>query len=169
MLNMSNLSVISENLVVGFNYTLSLESGEVIDQSDPDTPLYYLHGHENIIPGLEKQLVGLKVGAKRKVMVSPNDAYGDYDENGFHAMKRELFPEGFELEIGMLLHLNDDESNREMEAFVHEITDEEVILDTNHPLAGETLTFDVEIVNIRSATAEEIEHGHVHMGEHDHD
>ncbi|MEM9775300.1 MAG: peptidylprolyl isomerase [Chloroflexota bacterium] len=166
---MSNSAVISENLVVGFNYTLTLDSGEVIDQSEPDLPLYYLHGHENIIPGLEKQLIGLKVGATRKVTVSPNEAYGDYDEDGFHAMRRELFPEGFVLEVGMLLHLNDDESNEEMEAFVHEITDDEVILDTNHPLAGETLTFDVEIVDIRPATAEEIEYGHANLDEHGQD
>ena len=165
---MSHSAVISENLVVGFHYTLTLENGEVIDQSEAGSPLYYLHGHENIIPGLEKQLVGLKTGAKRRVVVSPGEAYGDFDEDGFHTLDRNLFPADFEIELGMLLHLNDDESNEEMEAFVHEITEDEVVLDTNHPLAGETLIFEVEIVDIRPATAEEIEHGHAHMGEHDH-
>lgn len=166
---MSSTLVISENLVVGFQYTLTLESGEEVDRSEPNLPLYYLHGHENIIPGLEKQLIGLKEGAKRKVAVSPNEAYGEYDESGFHTMDRALFPDDFELEIGMLLHLNDDEAGEEMEAFVLEITDNEVVLDTNHPLAGETLIFEVEIVDIRPATAEEIEQGHVHMSEQDHD
>ncbi|MFT7584137.1 MAG: FKBP-type peptidyl-prolyl cis-trans isomerase SlyD [Cellvibrionaceae bacterium] len=158
---------ITNNMVISINYSLTLDSGEEIDRSELGEPLVYLHGHSNIIPGLEDRLVTLKVGDEKEVIVKPEDAYGEYDEDGFFAMERTLFPDDFEIEEGMLLHLKDDESNEETEAFVHEIGDEEIILDKNHPLAGETLCFKVEIVDIRSATAVEIEHGHVHL-EHDH-
>ena len=101
--------------------------------------------------------------------IAAAEAYGDYDEEGLHVIDRSLFPEDLELEIGMLLHLKDDNSE-ELEAFVHAIDQEEITLDTNHPLAGETLTFKVEIVDIRPATAVEIEHGHAHLLEDaDHD
>ena len=154
---------IKRDMVVSLNYTLTLESGEEIDRSEPGAPLEYLHGHANIIPGLENELAGHKTGDQKDVIVKPEEAYGEFDEDGFFAIDRNLFPDDFEVEIGMLLHLKDDESNEETEAFVHEIKDDEIILDRNHPLAGETLYFKVEIVDIRPATAVEIEHGHVHL------
>ena len=160
---------VSNNMVISLNYALTLNSGEEIDRSEPNNPLIYLHGHANIIPGLESALVQHKVGDKKKVSIEAEEAYGTYDEDGFFSIDRALFPEDFELEIGMLLHLKDDESNEEIEAFVHEISDDEIVLDKNHPLAGETLHFEVEIVDIRPATAVEIEHGHAHLLEgHDH-
>ena len=154
---------IKRDMVVSLNYTLTLESGEEIDRSEPGAPLEYLHGHANIIPGLENELSGHKSGDQKDVIVKPEEAYGEFDEDGFFAIDRNLFPDDFEVEIGMLLHLKDDESNEETEAFVHEIKGDEIILDRNHPLAGETLYFKVEIVDIRPATAVEIEHGHVHL------
>lgn len=154
---------IQNNMVISINYILTLKDGEEIDRSEPDTPLTYLQGHENIIPGLENALAELKVGDEKEIVVQPEDAYGEYDEDGFFSIERALFPDDFEIEVGMLLHLKDDESNEETEAFVHEISDDEIILDKNHPLAGETLCFKVEIVDIRPATAVEIEHGHVHL------
>lgn len=160
---MNSALKVSIDMAVSLNYSLTLDSGEEIDRSDAGTPLIYLHGHENIIPGLERQLVGHSVGDNKKVAVKPEEAYGAYDEDGFFDIERTLFPEDFELELGMLLHLKDDESGEEIEAFVHEISDEIIILDKNHPLAGETLHFEVEIVDIRPATAVEIEHGHVHL------
>lgn len=154
---------IENNMVISLNYTLLLEGGEEIDRSEPGAPLEYLHGHANIIPGLENALTGHTIGDQKEVAVKPEEAYGEYDEDGFFAIDRNLFPDDFEIELGMLLHLKDDESNEETEAFVHEINDDEIVLDKNHPLAGETLYFKVEVVDIRPATAVEIEHGHVHL------
>lgn len=154
---------IKNNMVVRLNYALSLASGDEIDRSEPGAPLEYLHGHSNIIPGLESALTGHKAGDQKEVVVKPEDAYGGFDEDGFFAIDRNLFPDDFEVELGMLLHLKDDESNEETEAFVHEVNDDEIILDKNHPLAGETLYFKVEVVDIRPATAVEIERGHVHL------
>ncbi len=159
--------IISKDKVVSLNYVLSLNGGEEIDRTASDDPLIYLHGHQNIIPGLEKELEGKQIGDSVDAVIPPNQAYGEYDEEGFHTIDRSLFPENFELEVGMLLHLKDD-NEEEMEAFVHEISDDEVVLDVNHPLAGETLHFKVEIVNIRSATAGEIDHGHAHIEAADH-
>ncbi len=159
--------IISKDKVVSLNYVLSLNGGEEIDRTASDDPLIYLHGHQNIIPGLEKELEGKQIGDSVDAVIPPNQAYGEYDEEGFHTIDRSLFPENFELEVGMLLHLKDD-NEEEMEAFVHEISDDEVVLDVNHPLAGETLHFKVEIVNIRSATAGEIDHGHAHNEAADH-
>ena len=164
---MDSNQIISKDKVVSLNYILLLNDGEEIDRTTVDEPLVYLHGHENIIPGLEKELEGKKIGDSVDAIVPADQAYGEYDENGFHAVERTLFPENFELEVGMLLHLKDDNED-EMEAFVHTISDDEIVLDTNHPLAGETLHFKVEIVNIRSATAGEIDHGHAHIEAADH-
>ncbi len=166
---MDSDQTISQDKVVSLNYILSLDNGEEIDRTTTDEPLVYLHGHENILPALEAKLDGLKVGEKVTATIEAAEAYGDYDEEGLHVIERSLFPEDLELEIGMLLHLKDDNSE-ELEAFVHAIDQEEITLDTNHPLAGETLTFKVEIVDIRPATAVEIEHGHAHLLEDaDHD
>ena len=160
---MNSAFEIKNDMVISLNYSLSLESGEEIDRSEPGAPLEYLHGHENIIPGLEYALTGHKIGDKKEVVVKPEEAYGEFDEEGFFAIDRNLFPDDFEIELGMLLHLKDEESNEETEAFVDEIKEDEIILDKNHPLAGETLYFKVEVVDIRPATAVEIEHGHVHL------
>jgi FKBP-type peptidyl-prolyl cis-trans isomerase SlyD len=160
---------VKTDMVISINYSLTLDNGEEIDRSEPNDPLVYLHGHENIIPGLEKALAKHKVGDKKEVSIQADEAYGEYDEDGFFSIEKALFPEDFEIELGMLLHLKDDKSDEEIEAFVHEINDDEIVLDKNHPLAGETLHFEVEIVDIRPATAVEIEHGHVHLlEEHDH-
>lgn len=158
---------ISSNTVVSLHYILTLENGEEVDRTSAEEPLVYLHGHSNILPALEKKLAGHKTGKQLKVVVPAEEAYGPYDEDGFHSMDRSLFPADFELEIGMLLHLKDDDGE-EMEAFVDTISEDEVILDTNHPLAGETLQFAVEVLDIRPATAEEIDHGHAHIEVADH-
>ena len=165
---MDSDQTISQDKVVSLNYILSLDNGEEIDRTTTDEPLVYLHGHENILPALEAKLDGLKVGEKVTATIAAAEAYGEYDADGLHTIDRSLFPEDLELEIGMHLHLKDDESD-ELEAFVHTIDQEEITLDTNHPLAGETLFFKVEIVDIRPATAVEIEHGHAHFEGVDHD
>ena len=158
---------ISKDMVVSLHYSLSLDGGEEVDHTTPNEPLMYLHGHENILPALEKKLSGHKVGKKLKVVIPAEEAYGLYDESGVYSMDRSLFPADFELEVGMLLDLKDD-NGEEMDAFVESITDDEVILDNNHPLAGETLHFAVEVLDIRPATAEEIDHGHAQVIAADH-
>jgi FKBP-type peptidyl-prolyl cis-trans isomerase SlyD len=153
---MSNTIV--KGKVVGFSYHLKNSKGTTLDQSEE--PLLYLHGEGNIVPGLERELEGLKDGDSKKVEVSPEDGYGAYDESlVFQVPKAELPPEA-ELEIGM--EFQTDTADGRMVLFVQEIRENDVVLNGNHPLAGETLHFDVTIRTIRDATAEEKMHGHVH-------
>ncbi len=153
---MSN--TITKGKVVGFSYHLKNSKGDTLDQSDE--PLMYLHGEGNIIPGLEKELEGLKDGDSKQVKVSPEDGYGTYDEAlVFQVPKAELPPEA-DLEIGM--EFQTDTADGRMVLYLQEIRETDVILNGNHPLAGETLHFDVTIKTIREATKEEVQHGHVH-------
>jgi FKBP-type peptidyl-prolyl cis-trans isomerase SlyD len=161
----STADVVSDGKVISFNYTLRTEDGEVLDTSEPGEPLAYLHGAENIVPGLEEQLTGHKSGDSFDATVKPEDGYGVRDPEGLRPIPREAFPEDAELEAGMELVLEDDEGNL-TPIWIVDIRDEVVIIDTNHPLADITLCFSIEIVGIRSATASELEHGHPH-DEHD--
>jgi len=157
-----SVDTVKEGAVVTLGYTLRLANGEIADYSEADDPLEYLHGAENIIPGLERSLLGLKVGDKKKVEVPPADGYGEYDNEEVEVVPRTELPKGTPpLQLGMMLLLTDDDGNF-AEAYVREIGPKTVTLDFNHPLAGQTLFFDVEILGIREATEEEIEHGHVH-------
>jgi FKBP-type peptidyl-prolyl cis-trans isomerase SlyD len=159
---------VQNGLVVGMQYTLKLEDGEVVDESEPGDPLYYLHGADNIIPGLENALTGMSLNESKTVRVKPEDGYGAYNDEAFEEISRDSFPEDVELEPGLMIML-EDEDGRMMDAVVAEIgEDGTVTLDFNHPLAGETLFFEVKIVELREATAEEREHGHPHF-EDDHD
>ncbi|MBN1964320.1 MAG: peptidylprolyl isomerase [Anaerolineae bacterium] len=156
------VSTVQEGLVISVAYTLTLSDGEVIDEASSSDPLLYLHGAENIIPGLERALTGMTVGQRKQVVVDPEDAYGEYDEEGVQVLPRDAFGDGdVELEIGEMLTLRDEEDNL-FDAEVIDLDDESVTLDFNHPLAGETLRFDVEIVGVRDATPDERAHGHPH-------
>ncbi|MGE4169283.1 MAG: peptidylprolyl isomerase [Candidatus Margulisiibacteriota bacterium] len=157
---------IAANTVAGFTYRLTNSEGQELDAST--TPLDYLHGHKNIIPGLEKALEGSKVGDKKQVTVAPEEAYGTYDETLLHKYPKTVFPEDVTLELGM--ELDCETENGVISYIVNEILEDEVLLDANHPLAGETLHFDVEITSVREATSEELEHGHAHSpgGHHHH-
>lgn len=160
--------VVADNIVVGIAYTLRLDDGEVADASPAGEPLLYLQGHGNIIPGLEQALYGLAVGDEKRVAVEPEDGYGEFDDENMHLMPYDAFPDDVEIEEGMDFTLQ-NEDGEVFEAYVHELTDEGVVLDFNHPLAGETLYFDVKVVSLRAATAEELAHGHVHRADgHDH-
>ena len=159
---------VADDLVVGLEYTLRLDDGEVIDASEDDGPLEYLHGHSNIIPGLEKALSGLKIGDARKISVDPADAYGEYDEEALELIPYDAFPEDLELEPGMDMQLRDAQTGQIVEAYVADLLDEGVLLDLNHPLAGEVLHFDVKVISLRTATADELAHGHVHGAGHAH-
>jgi FKBP-type peptidyl-prolyl cis-trans isomerase SlyD len=158
---------VADGLVVSLAYTLRLDDGEEIDSASSNDPLTYLHGAQNIIPGLEQALTGLKIGDARQVSVNPVDAYGDVDPEAFELVPYDAFPADVDLEEGMGLQMV-DERGRRMDAYISELRDEGALLDLNHPLAGETLHFDVEIVGLRRATTDEIAHGHSHNSGHTH-
>jgi FKBP-type peptidyl-prolyl cis-trans isomerase SlyD len=154
-------NVIDENKVVSLAYTLRLANGEIVDYSEAGEPLEYLHGAGNIIPGLETALGGLGVGAAKDVAIDPEDGYGAYDPEDVQTVPLTMIPRDVKLELGMELVVSDEQGNF-MEAFVREIGPQHVVLDFNHPLAGQKLFFSVEVVDVREATPEEIEHGHPH-------
>ena len=159
---------VQNGLVIGITYKVKLEDGEVVDESEPGDPLFYLHGAENIVPGLENALTGMGLNESKTVKVTPEEGYGEYDEDATEEVERSMFPSEMELEPGLMLTLEDNQGNL-MDAVVTDVADELVTLDFNHPLAGETLFFEVKIVEIRDATQEELEHGHPHMpGMHHH-
>lgn len=154
-------NTIAADKVVGMHYTLTNAAGEVVDSSDGSEPLFYLHGHDNIVPGLERKLTGRNVGEKLKVVVQPADGYGDRDARGQQTVPREAFPPDVTLEEGTQLALR-DASGTVVPLWITKVEGELVHVDLNHPLAGEVLTFDVEVISVRDATGEELEHGHPH-------
>lgn len=160
--------LVADGVVVSLAYTLRLDDGEEIDSAANDDPLVYLHGAGNIIPGLEQALTGLKIGDARKVSVTPEDAYGDFEPDAFEMVPYDAFPEDVELEEGMELSMVDNNTGHQMEAYISELLEDGALLDLNHPLAGETLHFDVEIVGLRRATTDEIAHGHAHTSDYSH-
>jgi len=159
--------VIKDDVVVSVEYTLHLDDGQQIDSSAGHGPLEYLQGHGQIIPGLEQEMVGMAVGDSKDVMVAPADAYGEINPDANQVVPKNAFPQDMELEEGMGMHVQ-DEQGHVMEAFVAELRDDEVVLDFNHPLAGETLHFHVDVVSLRPATSEEVSHGHAHGDGHHH-
>lgn len=161
------MTAIANDTVVSFNYTLTNEQGEVLDKSNGE-PLAYLHGHHNIIPGLENALVGKTVGDKLTVTVEPKDGYGEYLAEAVQEVPRANFQGVDNISAGMQFQTQ-TEDGHVMLVTVKDVNDDVVIVDGNHPLAGVTLTFDVEIVEVREATADEIAHGHAHgIGGHHH-
>ena len=157
---------IADNIVVTMDYELKID-GEVVDTSEDGDPIIFLQGAGQIIPGLEKAIYGLTAGDKKSVTVSPEDGYGEIDPDSIVEVPKDEFPEDFPLELGVEITVNtedeDDESlEEEMEATIIAINEDTVTLDFNHPLAGKSLNFDVNILEVREATPEEIEHGHVH-------
>ena len=158
-------TTVADGKVVSIHYVLKNDAGEVIDESDEGNPLEYLHGVGNIVPGLEKELTGKAVGDKITTVVDPKEGYGERDERGEFDVPRGEFPEGVEPEVGMHFGIQDD-NGHVFPVWVTGVTEEQVTLDANHPLAGVALHFEVTIDGIREASAEEQEHGHVH-GPHD--
>jgi len=158
---------IAKGTVVSLDYRLHLGDGETVDASDPGEPLRYVHGEGNIVPGLESALHGLEMGATRQVVVAPAEGYGEHDPRGLQEVQKEAF--GPELpEVGDELMARGPQGET-VPFVVKEIRAETVLVDLNHPLAGRTLHFDVTVREVRPATAEELEHGHVHgQGGHHH-
>ena len=149
------------------HYTLKDDQGIVLDSSEGKTPLAYIQGAGNIIPGLEKQLEGKAIGDKINAVVAPEEGYGTRHDNLVQVVSSQGFQGDEELTEGMQVQV--ETNNGVSIALVTKIDGEDVTLDLNHPLAGMTLHFDVEITNVREATSEELDHGHVHgPGGHEH-
>ena len=144
---------ISKDSVVSIEYTLTDNTNEVLDSSTELGPLEYLHGHNNLIPGLEKELEGKSVGDSFKVTVAPIDAYGEYLDELVVEVDRSQFPNDIEIVEGMQFEAGSPEGARIVT--VKSIQDSKITIDANHPLAGETLNFDVKIIAIRDATEQE--------------
>ncbi len=151
---------IAQDKVVLIHYTLRNDSGEVLDSSSGGDALAYLHGQGNIIPGLEKALEGKQAGDKLTVKVEPAEGYGQRDAQLVQQVPRRQFG-GAEVQPGMQFHAQTSQGQRRV-VTVTNIAGDMVTVDGNHPLAGENLHFDVEVADVRDATSEELEHGHVH-------
>lgn len=159
---------IAANKVVSIDYTLTNGQGQVLDSSSGREPLAYLQGHSNIISGLESALEGKSAGDSLKVTIPPAEAYGDRDESLSHAVPRKMFENADEVQVGMQFQTMSEQGATQI-VTVTGVDTEHVTVDANHPLAGETLTFDVTVVDVRDATEEELDHGHVHgPGGHQH-
>lgn len=151
---------IENQKVVSIHYTLTNEAGQILDSSENQEPLAYLHGEGNIIPGLEKALTGRTKGEKLKVTVAPAEGYGERDEDMVQAVPRDAFQGVDEITPGMQFQAQSPQGVQLVTVVA--VNGDEVTLDGNHPMAGLTLIFDVEIADVRDATSEELDHGHVH-------
>jgi len=154
---------ISNHKVVSFHYTLTNDAGETIDSSVGGDPLAYLHGEENIIPGLENALEGKAVGDKLNVSLDAADAYGEYNPALTEVVPSSMFEGVDNIEAGMEFRAETSEGVQVVR--IAEVDGDNITVDGNHPLAGQRLNFDVEIADVREASAEELEHGHIHSGE----
>jgi FKBP-type peptidyl-prolyl cis-trans isomerase SlyD len=158
---------IAQDQVVSIHYTLKNDTGEVLDSSSEGEPLSYLHGHGNLIPGLERELAGKNTGDRLQVKIPPSEGYGEYDKELVQRVPRRALKGVPNLKVGMRLHAQTEQGTREVT--VTQLQGDLVTLDGNHPLAGQNLNFEVQVADIRPATAEELEHGHVHApGGHHH-
>ncbi len=152
------VDAIAKDLVVGIDYRLTVSDGTEVDTTEGRGPLEYLHGHANIIPGLEKALEGARVGDAFNMEFAPAEAYGERDpEREIEVTRRQL---GFEPEVGTVVQAQLPDG-REQHLLIAKVEGDTVTLDGNHPLAGETLRFEVSVASLREATADEIGQGHV--------
>lgn len=151
---------IADRCVASFNYTLTNDAGEVLDTSNGREPLAYLHGAGNIVPGLEKAMEGKSAGETFKVDVAPEEGYGERHDALVQVVPRDAFQGVDDIQPGMQFQAQSNQGV--MSVTVTKIEDGQVTVDGNHPLAGETLHFDIEVTEVREATAEELEHGHAH-------
>ncbi len=151
---------ITQDQVVSIHYTLRDDAGEVIDASAAGAPLAYLHGHGNLIPGLERELTGKSAGDRLQVKIAARDGYGEYDSALVQRVPRRALKGVPNLKAGMRLQTQGVNGARAVT--VTQVVGDMVTLDGNHPLAGKNLNFEVQIAAVREATAEELTHGHVH-------
>lgn len=149
--------------VMSFHYTLKDAKGEVLESSFGDEPLQFLEGVGQIIPGLESAILGLQKGDKKAVAVKAGEAYGEYEKDLIVQVPREQIPKP-DVAVGDRFHADSGHGQTQV-VVVTAVDDKNITVDGNHPLAGQDLHFDVEIVDVRSATKEELEHGHAHGGD----
>ena len=152
---------IENNKIISFHYTLTLDSGEIVDSSDGKDPLTVLIGGNQIIPGLEKELIGLVVGDKKDVKVQPEEGYGTTVDDLIHRVEKTRLPNAADMEVGEMLRAQ-GENGEIFEGVVIAVDDEIISIDFNHPLAGKILNFATEIIEVRDSTEEERAHGHAH-------
>lgn len=151
---------IAERTVASFHYTLTDDAGRVIDSSAGHAPLTYLHGAGNIVPGLEKAMIGRSTGDAFDVVVAPEDGYGEPNEMLVQVVPRAAFQGVEELAVGMEFQAHTPQGP--MSVSIAKIEGDEITVDGNHPLAGRTLHFAIEVTDVREASLEEVMHGHVH-------
>jgi FKBP-type peptidyl-prolyl cis-trans isomerase SlyD len=151
---------IDQNAIVSIHYTLTNDAGETLDSSAGGDPLAYLHGNGNLIPGLERELAGKTVGDKFIVKIAPADGYGEHDKALIQRVPRRSLRGVKNVHVGMQLQAHTPQGARTVT--VTHIAGDMVTIDGNHPLAGQSLNFDIEVTDVREATEEEIAHGHVH-------
>lgn len=157
---------ITQDKVVELDYKLTV-NGEIIDQSEAGEPLVYLHGHSNIIPGLENALEGKAAGDAMQLTVQPEEGYGPRDEDNIEDLSREDFED--DIEVGATYYAQAEDGSM-LPFTVINVDGDTVQVDFNHPMAGLVLDFDVKVLAVRDATPEELEHGHAHAdGHHDHE
>lgn len=157
---------VQKDVVVSMEYTLQVDNEE-IDSSKGQDPLQFLVGHGNIISGLEREMMGMKIGDSKDVVIQPSDGYGEFDEEAFMDVPRGAFPADISVEEGAELTVRDD-TGQSRYARIDAINGDNVTLNFNHPLAGDELHFNVKVVGLREPTSEELEHGHVHQGDDHH-
>ena len=159
--------LVARDTVVTIHYTLKNDAGEVLDSSAGGEPLAYIHGGGNIIAGLEEALEGKAAGERVAVAVPAEKGYGEHDDALVQQVPRRAFQTGGDVKAGMRFTAQTEHGPRQV--VVTRVTGDMVTVDGNHPLAGQSLNFDVEITEVRAASAEELSHGHVHgPGGHDH-
>ncbi len=166
---MSEEGLVTNNIVVSMSYELRVD-GELIDSSEniEGEVITFIQGLGQIIPGLEKELHGMKVGDSKQVKVGAAEAYGEVDQEAFVWVPREDFPDSIPLELGTVFEMREENGETHL-ACITELAEEQIHVDLNHPLAGKELAFDITVVDVREATSEELEHGHVHdHGAHGH-
>lgn len=152
---------IEANKVVTLNFTLKDDAGNVLDSTDRGGPFSYISGKGMVLPKLEEAVSVMMIGTKKQLKLDAVNGYGNYNEDAIQVVGKENFPSDFTLEVGMEYMASNPEGVQ-MPFVITEVRDEEVTIDFNHPLAGKNLNFDLELLDVRDATAEELAHGHVH-------
>jgi len=159
---------IEKHKVVSIDYTLKDDEGSIIDSSEGNEPLFYLHGVGNIVSGLEKELDGKLKGDAISVRVVPEEGYGERSDALTQTVSKNMFEGVDTIEVGMQFHAADEQGNTQMITVIG-VEGDDITIDGNHPLAGVHLNFDVTVLEVRDASKEELEHGHVHgPGGHQH-
>ena len=153
---------IAQNAVASLRYTLTDSQGEILDVATNESPFIYLHGANNIIPGLENALVGKQADDELEVTIPPEDAYGEHDERLTEVVSKEMFSGVSEEQLVPGAQFQAQTNAGQEVITIASVQEDTVTIDGNHPLAGETLHFDVTVLNVRAATEEELTHGHAH-------